>query len=879
MINEKPKKAKKNKNIIGALHIWCCQHESYLALIMLALAVIYATWPVLSAPANSYPVTVDGMGHLTKIKYIADCLKDFHWPAWFPYWYSGSTVMQYYPPLSYLLLAPMQMVFDNVMITFKFFCFLSPFIGAAGVWKICRRFVGPLFGIWGGMLYALQPFILQSLLIQGLVAQGPIFALTPWFLYCTLLFLEERTRLKWMFLCLITALSILSHPMHAFLVTLGMIPLVITLLVSRRIKLVDFIHWGLAIAFGAGLAAFWWVPGVTQLETPGIPYLLPEAADNWSATLNWFNPALRNEGILYFSCSVLSAALVSILWIKKYPAKCLNQGEILSSASSTFNNGLLVPLFIALVTSILFSFGHNLPFFTCIPLSHVLVPARILTFSAVLTAILGSVFVHQVIKSWNHGYWRILGFMVIIISTAIILKDINPRLTKPIIESYVSLQDDLDIIPSKTNSFDNGRFTWVWPPNSSSAYFPMLNGFNMADGWNIEGTPHNRTIWQHNVAVPGGCTDYVIKNLLQWNVRSLFVDKRYARTQDVSSLKDALTDNGFKVLAENDKYILHNPLASSYFMHQERNALVIGRAASEPGMYFPWLVHGYSAYLEDYPYEYLTRFKLIYLIEPDVRDFTTFDNMIKDLAGKGTICIIEMGRSEIWSICDVTPYWERIGVDSVLIPSGDSPYTEQVPLDADLSGRAAAMGNLDCVWLEMISGSKHIPALGYKNVNGNKVYFVGLSLGQQLNSSHGKAIRKILEQLMDTAKPHKSITPAPFPVSKAEWSHNGFSFSYDSAQNFPVLVSVTYTPRWEARIDRTSLPVQNLENLILIDLPAGKHRVSFHYGMTWVGKMGIVISIIFVLMVIIFCLKFERFEQWLQLIRLKTRTSIENIGT
>ncbi|MHB8919147.1 MAG: 6-pyruvoyl-tetrahydropterin synthase-related protein, partial [Desulfocucumaceae bacterium] len=166
--------------------------------VILATAIIFSMWPVFSAPSNVYPATVDGMGHLTKVKYIADCFKELKWPSWFPYWYNGATVMQYYPPLSYLLLAPIQMIFDNVMITFKFFLFSTQFIGSLGVWYFCHRFIGSWVGIVGGLLYALQPFLLRSLLLSGVVAQGPIYALTPWLLVLTLLFIDKIMPLRWL---------------------------------------------------------------------------------------------------------------------------------------------------------------------------------------------------------------------------------------------------------------------------------------------------------------------------------------------------------------------------------------------------------------------------------------------------------------------------------------------------------------------------------------------------------------------------------------------------------------------------------------------------------------------------------------------------------
>jgi len=396
----------------------------------------------------------------------------------------------------------------------------------------------------------------------------------------------------------------------------------------------------------------------------------------------------------------------------------------------------------------------------------------------------------------------------------------------------------------------------------------------MTDGWNIEGSPHNRAIWQHNIAIARDCPDYVVRNLLLWNTRSVFISNQYNRV--LESLKNA----GFLAVAkDNEKAILFNPTPSSYFMLPERNALAIGLAAQGLVMSFPWLIQGRSPCLEDYCPEDLARFRLIYLVEPQVRDFGRFKEMVAGLAGAGKKVIVEMGRAKTWPLFDTIPYWEKIMPGATLVPTKDSLFTGNISLDADPNGQAPAMGNLDGVWLEMINDATRAPVIGYKNVEGNKVYFVGLALGQQLNSSHGREIRTFLEQLMDIARPYKNIVPNMFPVSDAQWGHSGFSFRYNSESSSPVWISVTYTPRWKASVDGSPLSVRNLENLILLDLPPGKHVVSLHYGMTWVGWMGIVMSIFSLMLVIFVYLKFDYITDFWYSVQIKIKMLIESIGT
>jgi len=827
--------------------------------LIFALVITWGTWPIMSAPNSSYPVTVDGMGHLTRIEYLADCLKELKWPSWFPYWYNGSTVVQYYPPFSFLSMAVVQIIFDNIMITYKCLLFFSQFIGALGVWFLCCRYIGARIGIIGGVLYALQPYLLRTLLVSGALAQGPIFALSPWLLFFSLWLFEKRNAASWLLVCAAAMLLILSHPMHAYLVCMCMGVAVLLLLAQRRIAFSDFTLWIMAVALGAGAGAFWSLPGVTHLENPGIPYLLPEACAIYAARWSWFNPAFRYTGQFYISLSLLPVALTSAFLVRKNKT-----------------GSLIIALLASLVASVCLSFGYYFPLFKYIPMHQSLVAGRFLSYSALAATILSMFVLKEItnrIKSSDNYLKLVLAVGLSAISFLVVL-DINPQAIPVKTDYYLNLQKKLEIIAQNRSSFAQGRFTWVFPTNSEITYFPMRYGLNMADGWNIEGTPHNRTIWQHNIAIPNGCYDYVVRNLLYWNVRSAFISKQYA------GVEGGLLEHGFKIIgSDSEKNILYSPVPSSYFLQQKRNALVIGKAAINLEMHFPWFIRGYSASLEDYPLDYLNRFKLVYIIDPEVKDFNKFQNVIADLAGAGKMVIIEMGRSEIWPVDDVYHYWEKILPGSKLVPVGSSPFLKEISLDPDPQGQVPAVGNLDEVWMEMQVGERRIPVLGYKSINGNPVYFVGLALGQQLASEYGGEIKVLLEQLMDQVEPYKSIRPVAFPVEEAVWRHDGFSFEYYAEKETPVQISVTYTPRWRATVDGHPLQVYNLENLTLIDLPAGEHRVSFHYGMTWVGQLGIGLSVISLLLVMSICYKFDRIDQLFCSLQNKMKNTIETIGT
>jgi len=295
-------------------------------------------------------------------------------------------------------------------------------------------------------------------------------------------------------------------------------------------------------------------------------------------------------------------------------------------------------------------------------------------------------------------------------------------------------------------------------------------------------------------------------------------------------------------------------------MRQNKSGIVLGKASLGVIEYFPWLAWGQSPVLEEYPKDLLDSFQLIYIIEPEVRNFNRFQDIIAGLAAAGKTVIIEMGLAETWPVFGTNLYWDKIFPGAALVATPGSPFAKSVSLDPDPGGQAPVMGNLDGVWLEMRAGDLRAPAVGFKYINGSRVYFVGLAMGQMLNSSHGREIRAILEQLMDLARPNKNYVPAPFPVSGANWGHDRFSFEYTLERPEPVWISITYAPRWKASVDGAPVPVYNLENLLLVNLPAGRHTVTFKYGMTWVGWTGIGLSALSALIAAVICINMKKLE-------------------
>ena len=104
-------------------------------------------------------------------------------------------------------------------------------------------------------------------------------------------------------------------------------------------------------------------------------------------------------------------------------------------------------------------------------------------------------------------------------------------------------------------------------------------------------------------------------------------------------------------------------------------------------------------------------------------------------------------------------------------------------------------------------------------------------------------------------------------VTEHHWDYNGGSFTYESDMQQDVIVSVTYTPRWTATVDGKEIPVGQMEHLITLTLPAGRHTVELKYGITVYGLVGYIISAVGVVLFLVLMLA------WNGIVRLYDRMS------
>ncbi|TAH65380.1 MAG: hypothetical protein EWM47_11290, partial [Anaerolineaceae bacterium] len=240
--------------------------ELILAIIITIICSLIGMSNLLWESNQLYPAATDAMGHMTKVVYMSEQILQGHLPSWFPYWYNGATTTQYYVPLSYYLMIPIYWATNNIMLTFKIFSAGAIAIGGLGVWTFSYRKIGRWCGLIGILAFSLQPILLQSSYREGVIAQGPIYAIMPWLLLVVLSLAKKPTKAKYIGTTLLTTLMILSHAMHAFMVCLTIIFALLFFVLLKKVRIRDFLLAMSCIAFSGIVTAFWSLVGATQLE-------------------------------------------------------------------------------------------------------------------------------------------------------------------------------------------------------------------------------------------------------------------------------------------------------------------------------------------------------------------------------------------------------------------------------------------------------------------------------------------------------------------------------------------------------------------------------------------------------------------------------------
>jgi hypothetical protein len=780
---------------------------------LLVLAAIAIVW------STGWPHGADTWGHISKAEYLAQQMQTqglaaFFQTAWLPSWYMGFQFLVYYPPLATLILGPLIYLLGSADLAFKvlvtfYFLIFSPvvFIYLSRSWGGWAAFLGTALAV--GAAYQMRTIFAEGNYPRMLA----LLALPFLALLTDRLLVNRRQRALTIFLlALCWAWTIVAHPQQALIFAVGLgFYLIFRLVFDPTVPLYRIGYWLAALFFGATMAAPWLLPAYCRAELSNVPDQPLEMISLYSAHISGFLPGFDpTNGQALFGVGAIVLAVLAIA-ARPDPKR--------------------VSWFLAGLVTILLSLGPQGVFFSLLPLNTLLIPERFLNFSAFAIPIAAAGILPI---GRSNRIWRIA------LVVGLLTLDLLPGVSLIPGQPYPA---DKSIIASAAGTSGGRVALLIYPePTSLEVYFSAQNADSIF-GWSLDNTPHNLAL-RRVLSAPNWGPEYLDALFTKWDVRSVVV----AGGKDADAARKVLPSMGFAMQSSSGGYELWRSEAPSTRVQviPTDGMLVVGDKLQPFLATFPFaeetstndFLGSQSDRILDYSvlgmYQFGQSDAQIQKMESYLQNY---------IQGGGTVVIDLSGMEDAFgrTLDFLGVHVSRMSFAD-RIPLIWSVPSAQLPSSIPLVGEdnpwsGAVYDGLDVTVASVSNGESQFPILGYRQIGRGKVWFIGANLlyyAQLHPESHLATL--IRKKVLDGVSVDTDVRLEPVPTQNFTESATGITFSYhlDNAAN--ALVSYTYTPRWEALVDGTPIPMSSRDNLIRIPLPAGDHNVEIRYlpfGTVW----------------------------------------------
>jgi hypothetical protein len=331
-----------------------------------------------------------------------------------------------------------------------------------------------------------------------------------------------------------------------------------------------------------------------------------------------------------------------------------------------------------------------------------------------------------------------------------------------------------------------------------------------------------------------------------------------------------LKSSGFEETAAfHDMVCLDSPSVSSPVLNLNPSGLVIGRGADTVAQIYPWMNQGNSWYVDENPDVYYAPYRIIYLYDFRYHNLSAALTRIRSWVAEGKQVVIDMTGLVGETILNVQTQNVRLPKTPVFTAGPNLDFTvdgrmAEEPFEyngADWQGASYLGLDGSLVQVTDAEGNER-PVLGYKQIPEGKVYFLGFNWSAHIQATHDRSAANLLDSFFQRANPERSITLSAFPLQSMQSPADRWFFTYQTDQAAAAVISQTWSPHWRVTVDGTATDVFNLDNLILLNLPAGTHRVDFAYEPTPIQWMGWGATIAVLCLTLFLGAAFPWMEKW-----------------
>lgn len=720
----------------------------YLILIM---PILYAllSFVVAKFVQNSgiYPSGVETLGHIYKGDMLYKVIGNGDiWPLFDPLWYNGMETMRYSAPLPLYFLALCQFWAGGSPLSgYLVFVAAIFFVGAISWLYVGFKVGRPFFGSLVGTLWFLMPNNLYVLFHEGNLPQSMCIAILPLLMYFVYSALREKPWHVWPKLSVCFAVFVLCQPGFTGLVFLALaVYFVFDAIVSR--EWLGGVRVAVSLALGYLLAGTWLAPFLVRNCVSEVS--MDVLADYFQDVFLSLNPAARfQRGCVdvYFGLAVLMLAVFGGLLSKK-------------KSLPGFWAGLVIFIGTANISYILLS--H-------LPGGQILQMLRFI--SIALCMILFSFLIWDTLKKGWVVFFAALLVLDALPSLPMVVGHLSETQPQEILADYAEwtlVEQAKEITGQRLALVDESAL------NAMGAYLATGFGEPAAISYGAMGelSATSTNFLQIERALEEGEYPYVFDRCLELGNDTVIVRMDIVGSLERHPIKDmdaAALSVGYRLVNSNDNYRLYKyDIDGNWGTVSEYPAIGIGSATDQLSRQFPAVEETESDNLNDYTFEDLSHYKLIYLAGFTYDDKEAAEALITKLSESGVRIIIaadgipddrgSQNQSFLGVVCnDVVfsqGYPDLDTVDGVL-------ETDLFP-DGYREWSAVYVDGLDEIWGTVDNVDWELPFYG--TVKNDNIIVIGLNLTYYYGLTEDESVGRLLSRTLNISSsdlPKREIVP------------------------------------------------------------------------------------------------------------------------
>lgn len=701
-----------------------------------------------------YPDGADTMCHLYKGDILyKEILKGNFYPLIDPMWYNGVEMMRYWAPLPVYVLALCEaLTGGNLFYGYLLFVGSIFFFGAV-VWLWIGNRHGRMgLGAFIGALWFFMPNNLYALFVEGNLPRSLCMVFLPWLLEQIYLYLSEK---RWRNMLGIIGCFLpitLCHLGYAGMILLAL--LLFLVIYSIRFKgLRKCIHVLIGLVLAILILGLWVYPslqgGITATDSSQVMKTFFQKA---IVSLNPFYRVKYGVSVAFYFG--LAAFLVAVL------------GVFFGKAKSSAFFGCALITFICTTTAMYPVLSH-------LPGSQYLWMLRFISI-ALCMILFGLTLWNTLKRQWLLFFCALL-ILDVLPSLPLVYGDLSG---KPVEERMDETEEYSLLASAKEITTQRLALMDLSSLEATGAFLTSDYGNSIAAtygaGWQSANTAGNIVLL--NEALETGRYYYLFDRCLELGSDSVIIQISHLNQgyRDVDKVREAAETVGYRLVEENDNYQLYHLDTFEQFGTISRyQAIGIGKAAETVTMDYPSMEYGDSDNLNDYSFEELKNYKLVFLNGFTYDNKTKAEELLTQLSEYGVRVVIE---------ADGIPMDEHTGIQSFLdvvcqpiVFSNGYPLLDTIDgiLDCDLfpaeytSWKAMYLNGLDECWGKIQELDEEL--MFYGTVKNENIVMIGLNLSYYYSLTLDEGVGKLLSHAMTISGsdlPERTIVPLQVEYEK-----------------------------------------------------------------------------------------------------------------